>query len=110
MIWLLSFCGAYVFIVGCGSKTKVEKYSEIQLGTNIIKVIPYSDETSNSSHIENGNEVFEYKCGGTTVIVKNHKIKVNGKLHGIFDNGDMATIDNGEVRVNGEYRFQDIVY
>ncbi len=110
IIRLFFFSGLFTFIFGCGTKATVEKYSEVQLGTNIIRVIPYSDQTSNSSYIENGNEVFEYKCGNTLVRVKNHKIKVNGKLHGVFESGDVATIENGKVYVNGEMRFQDIMY
>jgi len=104
----LSMILIYLIIIGCGPKTNGVKYGEIKLGTHPIKVKPYSDQTSHSSYIENDEEVFEYTCGNINVKIKDHKIIVNGKRHGIFNPGDNAVIGDGNVQVNGEYRLQDI--
>ena len=100
----------YFSITGCSPIKGTVKYTEVKVGTYEVKITPANDDTTFESKTVTGKEIHKIQCGYTEVIIKDNKIRVNGKLFGIIEPGNTATIDNGEVRVNGEYRFQDLVY
>ena len=97
-------------LVGCSGKEKEEKYSEITIGTHLVKIRPYSDSVSTSSHEEDGKMVHQVICGAVTVVIKDKKVIFNGKRYGMCFPGDTVVIDNGTVKVNDSRHFEDFFY
>jgi hypothetical protein len=81
-----------------------------ELGTHVVSVRPQCDGPSTSSHSryekDGSSRIthYEFKCGDTTVLIRNNTLTVNGKSYGPLREGDRIAIDYGKVRVNSEVR------
>ena len=81
-----------------------------ELGTHVVSIRPQCDAPSTTSHSrteEDGSSRithYEFKCGDTTVLIRDNTLTVNGKSYGTLSEGDQITIDFGKVRVNSEVR------
>ena len=84
--------------------------SRTELGTHLVSVTPQCDVPSTTSHSrteEDGSSRithYEFKCGDTTVLIRDNTLTVNGKSYGALIDGDKIAIDYGKVRVNSEVR------
>ena len=84
--------------------------SRAELGTHPVSVRPQCDFTSTTSHRrfeENGTSRithYEFKCGDTTILIRDSMLTVNDKSYGMLTEGDQIAIDHGKVRVNSEAR------
>ena len=81
-----------------------------ELGTYVVSVRPQCDVPSTTSHRRSEEDGrthithYEFKCGDTTVLIRDNTLTVNGKLYGTLVEGDQIAIDFGKVRVNSEVR------
>ena len=84
--------------------------TRVELGTHLVTVKPHCDATSTTSHRrfeEDGSSRithYEFKCGDTSVLIRDNTLTVNGKSYGTLTAGDQIAIDYGKVRVNSEVR------
>lgn len=75
-----------------------------------MSIRPQCDVPSTTSHsrteVDGSSRIthYEFKCGDTTVLIRDNTLTVNGKSYGTLSEGDQITIDFGKVRVNSEVR------
>ena len=81
-----------------------------ELGTHVVSIRPQCDVPSTTSHsrteVDGTSRIthYEFKCGETTVVIRENTLTVNGKSYGTLSEGDQIAIDFGKVRVNSEVR------
>jgi hypothetical protein len=81
-----------------------------ELGTHLVTITPHCDATSTTSHRrfeEDGSSRithYEFKCGDTTILIRDNTLTVNSKSYGTLIEGDEIAIDYGKVRVNSKVR------
>ena len=81
-----------------------------ELGTHLVSIRPECEVPSTTIHRrseEDGSTHithYEFKCGETTVVIRDNTLTVNGKSYGLLIDGDQIAIDFGKVRVNSEVR------
>ena len=81
-----------------------------ELGTHLVSIRPQCEVPSTTVHrrsSEDGSSHithYEFKCGDTTVSIRDNTLTVNGKSYGTLSEGDQIAIDFGKVRVNSEVR------
>ena len=84
--------------------------SSAELGTHVVSIRPQCDVPSTTSHRryekDGSSHIthYEFKCGETTVLIRDNTLTVNGKSYGPLREGDQIAIDFGKVRVNSEVR------
>lgn len=84
--------------------------SKAELGTHLVTVRPHCNGPSTTSHRlfekDGSSRIthYEFKCGDTTVLIRDNTLTVNGKSYGTLIEGDQIAIDYGKVRVNSEVR------
>jgi hypothetical protein len=84
--------------------------TETQVGKYRIIVSPgcrsQSSHRDTRSRSDGGEEVLsaQFQCDGTTVLIQNGELIVNGAAYGAAKDGDTIVIRDGQVRVNSETR------
>ncbi|HVQ38721.1 MAG TPA: hypothetical protein VMS31_14380 [Pyrinomonadaceae bacterium] len=100
-----------VFDSGCIRITRIPY--KTTLGSHQLSVTP--DCQSVSTHSERRTEedgssrilYYEFKCGDTTVLIKDNSLNVNGSSYGTLNDGDMIAVNYGRVTVNSASRPAD---
>ena len=77
-----------------------------ELGTHLVSVRPQCDGSHRRTEEDSRGRItfYEFKCGDTTVLIRDNTLTVNGKSYGTLSEGDQIAIDYGKVRVNSEVR------
>lgn len=84
--------------------------TKAELGSHVVSIRPQCDIPSTTSHRRDESDGishithYEFKCGETTVLIRDNTLTVNGKSYGTLVEGDQIAIDFGKVRVNSEVR------
>jgi hypothetical protein len=111
--WLgaINFCLAFALVINGGCRwTGGPTQTEAQVGKYRIIVNPgcrsQSSHRDTRSRSDGSEEVLsaQFQCDGTTVLIQNGELIVNGAAYGATKDGDTIKIKDGQVRVNSETR------
>jgi hypothetical protein len=104
-------CLAFAVVLAGGCQwTNGPTQTEAQVGKYRIIVSPgcrnQSSHRDTRSSGAGGEEVLsaQFQCDGTTVLIQNGELIVNGAAYGAARDGDTIMIRDGQVRVNSETR------
>ena len=99
---------ALLFLAACLRITPVPR--ETDLGAYHVSVIPNCQSASTNSHrqyeADGSSKIlyYEFKCGDTTVLIRDSTLTVNGKSYGTLNQGDRVAINYGSVSVSSTRR------
>jgi hypothetical protein len=104
-------CLAFVLVIAGGCQwSSSPTQTEAQVGKYRIIVSPgcrsQSSHRDTRSRSDGGEEVLsaQFQCDGTTVLIQNGELVVNGAAYGAAKDGDTIIIRDSQVRVNSETR------
>lgn len=112
-LWLrtVSLCLAVALVIAGGCQwSSGPTQTEAQVGKYRIIVSPgcrsQTSHRDTRSQSDGGEEVLsaQFQCDGTTVLIQNGELVVNGAAYGVAKDGDTIMIKDGQVRVNSETR------
>ncbi len=95
---------ASLCLFSCKSYIKINDTHETKMGTHDVTIKPGDSASSSSSMTSGSNTEYTFDCGGTSIVIENEELSVNGVNYGALKPNDTILIEDGVVSVAGVVR------